>query len=83
MVGAAPTTEVDLKSLNFPSDDISSMLKGRDASGKRFCPPGEDSCGVVTFKSGQYTSFGEGICMQLGNNVESIYVAKCYCSLWK
>ncbi|KAF3009807.1 hypothetical protein E8E13_010136 [Curvularia kusanoi] len=78
----APTTSGDLTSLNFPAANLTAMLSARGASPQDFCPAGENSCGVVLFKSGTYVSFGQGTCMQLSGNIESIYVAKCYCSLW-
>lgn len=73
--GAPTTTPLNL-SPNFSTAT-------RDLTNSAACPNSSKSCGVVTFKGGQYTSFGQGVCMKLGNNVESIYVAKCYCSLWR
>ncbi|KAJ4987670.1 hypothetical protein SVAN01_06837 [Stagonosporopsis vannaccii] len=82
VVVAAPTAEVTLESLNFPDNEFTSMLSTHDSNKLINCPRAENNCGVVTFNSGQYTTFGQGTCMQLGRNVQSIYVAKCYCSLW-
>ncbi|KAF2628581.1 hypothetical protein BU25DRAFT_421030 [Macroventuria anomochaeta] len=82
LVSAAPTMSVDLSPLNFPADNLSAMLDSNIISMAHGCPSADNSCGIVTFKNGQYTSFGQGTCMQLGGNVASIYVAKCFCSLW-
>lgn len=81
-VTAAPTTEVNLKSLNFPANEFTSMLEARNVD-SLICPEHTDICGVVTFNDSQYTTFGEGTCIAIGSNVQSIYVSKCYCSIWK
>lgn len=78
-----PNTLVDLAPLNFPSGALNTMLEKRALQLNAECPSQPNSCGVVTFKSGTYATFGQGTCMQLGPNVESIYVAKCFCSLWR
>lgn len=70
---SAPTT---------PNSPVT-LLAPRAPDSALTCPGGDNSCGVVTFASGTYVSFGQGTCMQLGGSVQSIYVAKCYCSLWR
>lgn len=76
----APTSDVNISALNFPASTLATLTGAADSL---TCPSTDNSCGVVTFTSGTFTSFGQGICMQLGGNVQSIYVSKCYCSLWK
>lgn len=68
---AAPMDVVNVTPPNFPGGN------------SQVCPSSGNSCGVVTFNSDKYVSFGEGICMPLGGNVQSIYVAHCYCTFWK
>lgn len=74
---------VDLKPLNYPPGALNQMLQKRDFEFSAACPAEPNSCGVVTYKSGTYTSFGQGTCTKVGSDVASIYVTKCYCSLWK
>ena len=83
ITSALPAAEVDLALLNFPDGEFTAMLTSADISKAPDCPKTENSCGVVNFKSGLYTSFGQGTCMRLGSNAQSIYVGNCYCSLWK
>ncbi|KAF3046960.1 hypothetical protein E8E12_009534 [Didymella heteroderae] len=73
---------VDLATLNFPEGAVDDMLSKRDFHFNAKCPAEPNSCGVVTYKSGTFTNFGQGTCMQVGSGVASIYVTKCYCSLW-
>ncbi|KAJ4376092.1 hypothetical protein N0V83_001373 [Neocucurbitaria cava] len=81
-VFAVPVGEVDLLTLNFPSENFTALLNtAADHSSALPCPA-SDKCGVVTFQSGQYVGFGEGICMPISGSVLSIYVAHCYCSIW-
>jgi hypothetical protein len=80
LILAAPVLEVNIEPSIFPSGNFTAMMDSQTAAS---CPGTNDNCGVVTFNSGQYVSFGQGICMPLGKNVQSIYVARCYCSLWK
>lgn len=47
------------------------------------CPTGYDSCGVVTWKTGTFSNFGEGACIQIAGDIDNIYVGHCYCSLWE
>jgi hypothetical protein len=47
------------------------------------CPTGYDTCGVVTWKSGTFANFGEGVCIQIAGDIDNIYVGHCYCSLWE
>ncbi|KZM18409.1 uncharacterized protein EKO05_0007706 [Ascochyta rabiei] len=75
---AAPT-EAKLEPVHFPRSNLTTKVLSADTM---TCPNSGSSCGVVTFASGLYVSFGPGVCMQLGKNIESIYVAHCYCSLW-
>lgn len=77
------TKPVDLAPLNFPKDTVNNMLSARDFDFSADCPAEPNSCGVVTYKSGTYTDFGQGTCMKVGSDVASIYVTKCFCSLWK
>ncbi|KAH6625226.1 hypothetical protein C7974DRAFT_424928 [Boeremia exigua] len=79
---AMPTSGVKIESLNFPTTAFASMLETHSFKSPIACPAGEGNCGVVTFESGQYVTFGQGTCMQLSGKVQSIYVAKCFCSLW-
>jgi hypothetical protein len=78
-----PSKPVDLKPLNYPPGALNEMLQKRDFEFSADCPAEPNSCGVVTYKSGTYTNFGQGTCMKVGSDVASIYVTKCYCSLWK
>lgn len=80
IVTAAPTTSTNVEAI-YPPGGLNPLLAARDLKVGTQCPA-SNNCGVVTFKSGQFASFGQGICMQLGSNVQSIYVAECYCSLW-
>lgn len=83
-LGAALATKpVDLTPLNFPEGAVNNMLSARAFQFSADCPADPESCGVVTYKSGLYASFGQGTCMKVGSDVASIYVTKCYCSLWK
>ncbi|KAF9692991.1 hypothetical protein EKO04_009063 [Ascochyta lentis] len=72
---AAPTTDANPTPHNPPTDSV-------DTASAITCPNSGSSCGVVNFTSGQYVSFGQGVCMQLGANVQSIYVTRCYCTMW-
>jgi hypothetical protein len=45
--------------------------------------PHSTGCGVVTYIGSRYMGFGTGTCMSLGNGIQSIYVNRCYCSLWR
>ena len=45
--------------------------------------PHSNGCGVVTYIGNRYMGFGTGVCMSLGNGIQSIYVNRCYCSLWR
>lgn len=78
---AAPVEVTDLSSLNFDPEDFDTLLNtcGLEVQA---CPA-SDICGVVTFSSGTYVSFGEGICMQIKGKIQSIYVGHCYCSTWR
>ncbi|KAJ4325761.1 hypothetical protein N0V94_000521 [Neodidymelliopsis sp. IMI 364377] len=81
LVLSAPVADVDTTPLNFPAGSLTAMLDARAVS--TTCPGTGTSCGVITFNGGQYVSFGRGICMQIAGKIQSIYVAHCYCSLWK
>lgn len=78
-----PSKSVDLAPLNYPPGALNAMLQMRDLHFSTACPAEPNSCGVVAYKSGTYTKFGQGTCIKLGSDVASIYVTKCYCSLWK
>jgi hypothetical protein len=58
--------------------ELADLTKPRD-----ICPTGYDTCGVVTWKTGKFASFGEGICVQIAGDIDNIYVGHCYCSLWE
>ncbi|KAJ4370149.1 hypothetical protein N0V86_008885 [Didymella sp. IMI 355093] len=77
-----PSKPIDITPLNFPSGALNTMLSKRDLELTGACPSQPNICGLVTYKDNTYTNFGQGTCMQLGPNVQTIYVAKCYCSLW-
>lgn len=83
-LGAALVTKpIDLAPLNFPAGAVDNILSARDFQFSADCPTEPNSCGVVTYKDGTYTNFGQGTCMRVGDEVASVYVTKCYCSLWK
>ncbi|KAF3039254.1 hypothetical protein E8E11_005312 [Didymella keratinophila] len=77
-----PSKPIDLELLKYPSGTLNEMLQKRDFQFSADCPAEPNSCGVVTYKSGTYANFGQGTCMKVGSDVASIYVTKCYCSLW-
>ncbi|KAJ4366729.1 hypothetical protein N0V95_000058 [Ascochyta clinopodiicola] len=76
---ASLPTEPKPPPANPPPNNLTAKISTADTM---TCPSGGSSCGVANFRDGQYVSFGQGVCMQLGKNIESIYVGHCYCSLW-
>jgi hypothetical protein len=76
---AAPSTQSHLITRHAELADLTkSKSETRDT-----CPTGYETCGVVTWKLGTFTSFGEGVCIQLAGDIDNIYVGHCYCSLWE
>jgi hypothetical protein len=78
-----PRKPIDLEPLNYPPGALNDMLQNRNFQFNADCPAEPNSCGVVTIKDSRYNNFGQGSCMKVGSDVTSIYVTKCYCSLWK
>lgn len=76
---AAPTPEANTTPLSLSIENLNSTIESASALK---CPSIGGGCGMVSYTSGDYVSFGQGICMPLGYNIHSIYVANCYCSLW-
>ena len=62
--------------------DLASLSKSKPST-RDTCPTGYDSCGVVTWKTGTFSNFGEGACIQIAGDIDTIYVGHCYCSLWE
>ncbi|OSS51290.1 hypothetical protein B5807_03308 [Epicoccum nigrum] len=65
-----------------PRADLSDLTKSPPQSSDT-CPTGMKSCGVITFRSGTYVGFGEGTCIQIKGDIDTVYVGHCYCSLWE
>jgi hypothetical protein len=78
-------------SLAAPIDDAASSASTSALSVFALSPtevpeyqcPHSTGCGVVTYIGSRYMGFGTGTCMSLGNGIQSIYVNRCYCSLWR
>lgn len=62
--------------------DLADLFKSKSET-RDTCPTGYDNCGVVTWKSGTVADFGEGTCIHIAGDIETIYVGHCYCSLWE